>query len=158
MFSKSNQESTMCLKFSQVCTCSYCIFWRRQRPFLFFVFCGFALLNGLPTLVSFPRPGTARPNSVNGKRVLGREFADLVRSLQRVGRPVNFGLVPSVDVRVTVDGPPLELELRRVSGRVTVTGFCEVRLLTTGVRSWGGACLLHDNLLDAQIAQHGRRS
>ncbi|CAM9136355.1 unnamed protein product [Scytosiphon promiscuus] len=64
--------------------------------------------------------------SVNGKRVLGREFADLVRSLQRVARPVTFGLVPGIDVDVTVEAPPLELELRRVSGRVTVTGFCKV--------------------------------
>ena len=43
-----------------------------------------------------------------------------------MGRPVEFGLVPGVDVNVPVDSPPLELELRRVSGRVTVTGFCEV--------------------------------
>lgn len=64
--------------------------------------------------------------SVNGKRVLGRDFTELVRSLQHVGRPVEFGLVPPIDVRVAVSGPPLELELRRVSGRVTVTGFCEV--------------------------------
>lgn len=65
-------------------------------------------------------------NSVNGKRVLGRDFHELVRALQKLGRPVEFGLAPSIDVHVTVDRPPLELELRRVSGRVTVTGFCEV--------------------------------
>lgn len=66
-------------------------------------------------------------NSVNGKRVLGQEFDVLVRRLQRIGRPVQFGLCPDIDVVVTVDGPPLELELRRLSGRVTVAGFCEVR-------------------------------
>lgn len=65
-------------------------------------------------------------NSVNGKRVLGRDFHELVRALQKLGRPVEFGLAPNIDVHVTVDRPPLELELRRVSGRVTVTGFCEV--------------------------------
>lgn len=57
---------------------------------------------------------------------MGQEFADLVRGLQKVPRPVTFGLAPSVDVDVAVDAPPLELELRRVSGRVTVTGFCKV--------------------------------
>eukprot|EP00903_Cladosiphon_okamuranus_P011757 g11052.t1 len=64
--------------------------------------------------------------SVNGKRVMGQEFADLVRRLQKVPRPVTFGMSPGVDVDVTAEAPPLELELRRVSGRVTVTGFCKV--------------------------------
>lgn len=63
--------------------------------------------------------------SVNGRRVLGREFQDVVHSLQRVGRPVEFGLIPNPDVKVTVAGPPQELLLRRVSGRVAVTGFRE---------------------------------
>ena len=66
--------------------------------------------------------------------MIGREFADLVRGLQRVSRPVEFGLIPSVDVSIPVSAPPLELELRRVSGRVTVTGFCEVRWRREGVR------------------------
>lgn len=66
-------------------------------------------------------------DSVNGKRVIGQEFPDLVRGLQRVPRPVTFVLAPGVDVDVTVELPPLELDLRRVSGRVTIVGFCAVR-------------------------------
>lgn len=73
-----------------------------------------------------PNPRFHDSTSVNGKRVLGQEFTDLVRRLQRIGRPVEFGMARNVDVDVTVNRPPLELELRRVSGRVTVTGFCEV--------------------------------
>lgn len=58
---------------------------------------------------------------------MGQEFADVVRGLQKVARPVTFGLTEGIDTDVDVSAPPLELELRRVSGRVTVTGFCKVK-------------------------------
>lgn len=61
--------------------------------------------------------------------MIGQEFPDLVRGLQQVPRPVTFVVAPGVDVDVTVEAPPLELDLRRVSGRVTVVGFCEVRVV-----------------------------
>lgn len=85
---------------------------------------------------------------------MGREFTDLVRGLQKVPRPVTFGLAPGVDVDVTVEAPPLELDLRRVSGRVTVTGFCKVGANQIGVRVFlRGGCWVFGSDSDSSVAQ-----